>query len=83
MTDDFSLFHPRMRKPAAVAVVAGFTLGFLAVGAQRVQGGDATEWWLALLYGSLAAAMLYGVSYRNLKKRYDYEQSELGDDDGQ
>jgi len=81
MSDDISLFHRRMRLPAAIAVVGGFGLGFLAVGAQRIQGNPA-ELWLGLIFGVLAAGFLYGVMYRNLKRRIAYERSEQGDDDG-
>jgi len=82
MSDDISLFHPRMKKPAVISVVGGFGLGFLAVGAQRIQG-TATPLWLGLVFGILAGSFLYGVMYRNLKHRMEYEQSELGDEDGE
>ena len=56
MSDDISLFHPRMRKPAAISVVGGFGLGFLAVGAQWVQGNPSTV-WLGFVLGALATAV--------------------------
>jgi high-affinity Fe2+/Pb2+ permease len=82
MSDDISLFHPRMKKPAVIAVVGGFGLGFLAVGAQRIQGGG-TPLWIGALMGILAAGFLYGIMYRNLKHRLQYERSELGDENGE
>lgn len=78
MSDDISLFHRRMRKPAIISVVAGLGLGFLAIGAHRMTTGNQVSWLLAFAYGGLAAIMLYGVTYRNLKRRL--EHSELGDD---
>jgi len=82
MSDDISPFHPRMRKPAVIAVVGGLTLGFLAVGSQRIQG-NSTALWQGLVFGFLAASFLYGVMYRNLKHRMEYEQSELRDENGE
>lgn len=69
MSDDVSLFGPEMRKPGLISLVAGFTLGFMAIQAQRIQTGAAVPWWLGFPYGALAAVFLYGISYRNRKKR--------------
>ncbi|MDS0283396.1 hypothetical protein [Haloarcula onubensis] len=66
MSDDISLFHPRMRVPAVIALVFGLVLGFLAVGAQRIIGGSGQSLVLAIVLGLLAAAFLYGIMYRNL-----------------
>ena len=68
MSDELSLFHPRMRKPAVISVVGGLALGFMAVQGQRIQTGGQMPWWLAVPLGLLAAAFLYGIAYRNLKK---------------
>jgi len=80
MSDDISVFHRRMRKPAIIATVAGFSLGFLAVGAQWLQGEE-SPLWLAPVLGVLATAFLYGVMYRNLERRIEYERSQQGDGD--
>jgi len=80
MSDDISLFHPRMRKPAVIAVVFGLVLGFLAIGSQRFSEGAPDPWFLAVPYGLLAAAFLYGIMYRNLSRRLAHEQE--GADDG-
>lgn len=71
MSDDISLFHPRMRKPAAIALVAGFGLGFISVQVRRVTTSYATPWWWALIFGVLAATMLYGVAYSNISKQLE------------
>jgi len=73
MSDDLSLFDRRMRKPAAISLTAGLILGVMAIGAQRITGGTDTAWLLAIPYGLLAAAFLYGITYRNLAKRLEYE----------
>lgn len=66
MSDDISPFHPRMRKPAVMALVFGLVLGFLAVGAQGITTGSSLSPILGLVLGLLAAAFLYGIMYRNL-----------------
>jgi len=74
MSDDISLFHPRMRKPAVYALTFGLTLGFLAIGGQRLNDAGAQEWYFAIPYGLLAAAFLYGIMYRNLSERIAREE---------
>ena len=74
MSDDISLFHPRMRKPAAFALVFGLVLGFLAVGAQRITDGSDQSLVLGVVLGLLAAAFLYGIMYRNLSERLSQEE---------
>jgi drug/metabolite transporter (DMT)-like permease len=74
MSDDISLFHPRMRKPAVIALMFGLVLGFLAVGAQRINGGTGQSLPLGIALGLLAAAFLYGVMYRNLSKHLSQEE---------
>jgi len=69
MSDDISLFHRRMRKPAALALVIGFGLGIISIQAQRLSTGSEYPWILAIPYGLIAAAMLYGVMYQNISKR--------------
>jgi len=73
MSDDISLFHPRMRKPAVIALVFGLVLGFLSVGAQRIAGGSGQSLVLGVALGLLAAAFLYGIMYRNLSKHLSEE----------
>jgi len=73
MSDDVSLFHPRMRKPAVISLVFGLLLGFLAVGAQRITDGNGQALPLGLVLGLLAAAFLYGIMYRNLKHHLSQE----------
>jgi len=73
MSDDLSLFDRRMRKPAAISLTVGFALGIMSVQAQRLSYSGDYPWTLALIYGPLAAAMLYGVTYRNLSKRLEHE----------
>lgn len=73
MSDDISLFHPRMRKPAVIALVFGLVLGFLAVGAQGIDSGSGNSPVLGLVLGLLAAAFLYGVMYRNLSAQLENE----------
>lgn len=68
MSEEITIYHPRMKKMAVISVVVGFGLGFMAVQAQRIQTGNPTPWNLALPYGALAAIMLYAITYRNLKK---------------
>jgi len=74
MSDDISLFHPRMRKPAVIALVFGLLLGFLAVGAQRIRFGTEQPLILGVVLGLLAAAFLYGIMYRNLSKHIAQEE---------
>lgn len=74
MSDDISLFHPRMRKPAVIALVFGLILGFLAVGARGIATGSSLSLVLALVLGLLAAAFLYGIMYRNLSVRLSQEE---------
>ncbi|WP_262180395.1 hypothetical protein [Haloarcula laminariae] len=74
MSDDISLFHPRMRKPGLIALVFGLLLGFLAVGAQRIAGGTGQSPVLGIGLGLLAAAFLYGIMYRNLSERLSEEE---------
>jgi len=74
MSDDISLFHPRMRKPAVIALVFGLVLGFLAVGAQAITGGSGQSPILGLVLGLLAAAFLYGIMYRNLEAHIAEEE---------
>jgi protein-S-isoprenylcysteine O-methyltransferase Ste14 len=71
MSDDISLFHRRMRKPALISLVAGFGLGFVSVQVRRITTTYATPWWWAIIFGVLAATMLYAVSYSNLKKQIE------------
>ena len=73
MSDDISLFHPRMRKPAVIALVFGLLLGFLAVGAQGMSSGTGDSPILGIVLGLLAAAFLYGVMYRNLSEQLSEE----------
>jgi len=74
MSDDISLFHPRMRKPAVIALVFGLTLGFLAVGAQRIIDGSGQSLPTGIVLGLLAAAFLYGIMYRNLSQHISQEE---------
>jgi|GEM_PF-978526 drug/metabolite transporter (DMT)-like permease len=74
MSDDISLFHPRMRKPGIIALVFGLILGFLAVGAQRISGGDGQSLVVGVVLGLLAAAFLYGIMYRNLSQHIAQEE---------
>ena len=74
MSDDISLFHPRMRKPAAIALVFGLVLGFLAVGAQRISGGSGQSLVTGVVMGLLATAFLYGIMYRNLSAHIAEEE---------
>ena len=73
MSDDLSLFDRRMRKPAAISVTAGLTLGFLSVQVQQFNTTINAPVALALIYGALASAALYAVSYRNRKRRLERE----------
>jgi len=74
MSDDISLFHPRMRKPAIIALVFGLVLGFLAVGAQRIATESSSSILLGVVLGLLAAAFLYGIMYRNLSQHIAGEE---------
>jgi len=74
MSDDISLFHTRMRKPAVIALVFGLTLGFLAVGTQRMMGGAGQSLPVGIALGLLAAAFLYGIMYRNLSQHIAQEE---------
>jgi len=75
MSDDISLFHPRMRKPAVIALTFGLVLGFLAVGAQSITTGSAQSVILGVVLGLLAASFLYGIMYRNLSQHLSREES--------
>jgi cytosine/uracil/thiamine/allantoin permease len=75
MSDDISLFHPRMRLPAVIALVFGLTLGFLAVGAQRIIDGTGQSLVAGVVLGLLAGAFLYGIMYRNLSQQIAQEES--------
>lgn len=74
MSDDISLFHPRMRKPAVIALVFGLVLGFLSVGAQGISTETGGSLVLGVVLGLLAAAFLYGVMYRNLSKQLSQKE---------
>ena len=74
MSDDISLFHPRMRKPAVISLGFGLVLGFLAVGAQGIDSGAGNSPILGIVLGLLAAAFLYGVMYSNLSARIENEE---------
>ena len=74
MSDDISLFHPRMRKPAVIALVFGLVLGFLSVGARQMTGGAGQSPIFGVVLGLLAAAFLYGIMYRNLSKHIAEEE---------
>jgi hypothetical protein len=68
MSDDIELFGPEMRKPAVISLVAGFVLALMAIQGHRIQG-TAVTWWLMLPYWLLSTSFLYGVAYRNRKRR--------------
>jgi len=74
MSEDISLFHPRMRKPAVIALLFGLTLGFLAVGAQRIRDGSGGSVILGVVLGLLAASFLYVIMYRNLSQHIAQEE---------
>ncbi|MBX0287568.1 hypothetical protein [Haloarcula salinisoli] len=74
MSDDISLFHPRMRKPAIYAAVFGLILGFLAIKGQRIATGGGQPWVLVAPYAILSAAFLYGIMYRNLSQHLSQEE---------
>jgi cobalamin synthase len=73
MSEDFSIFHPRMRKPAVVSIVSGFALGILAVGAQRTFYDVEVSWILAVVLGVGATGALYGKMYVELQKQHGNE----------
>lgn len=74
MSDDISLFHPRMRKPAVIALVFGLTLGFMSVGAARLGNRPGQSLFFGVVFGLLATAFLYGVMYSNLSKQIENEE---------
>jgi len=71
MSDDLSLFDERLRRSAVISLVSGMLLGFLAVMGQRMQTSVETPWGMGVVFGLLAAAALYGVSYRNHSRRLE------------
>jgi len=73
MSDDLSLFDRRMRKQAVISVVAGGALGVMAIQSQRITTAAEPPWFMAIVYGFLAAAALYAVSYRTLEKRLEHQ----------
>lgn len=73
MSDDLSLFDRRMRKSAVISVTGGLLLGFLSVQVQQPDIPIKDFVVLALVYGALAAAALYAVSYRNRKRLLERE----------
>jgi drug/metabolite transporter (DMT)-like permease len=74
MSDDISLFHPRMRRPAVYALSFGLLLGFLAIKSQQIRGGSNQSPILGVVLGLLAAAFLYGIMYRNLSEHHSQEE---------
>jgi ABC-type Fe3+-siderophore transport system permease subunit len=70
MSDDFSVFHRQMRKPAVIAISSGAILGVMSVTVRRQLYDADTSWIWAVLFGGLAAIMLYARMYYTLSQRH-------------